>query len=78
VARVLAGDPEAVLARLAELHEAGATWCVLAPVAAPRDPSLASLSNAAGMLPRQSPEGIRTAPRNQHDLRVRGIPDDQN
>jgi alkanesulfonate monooxygenase SsuD/methylene tetrahydromethanopterin reductase-like flavin-dependent oxidoreductase (luciferase family) len=57
VARVLAGDPGTVLARLAELRDAGATWCVLAPVAAPRDPALAALAEAAGLLPRQTPAG---------------------
>jgi alkanesulfonate monooxygenase SsuD/methylene tetrahydromethanopterin reductase-like flavin-dependent oxidoreductase (luciferase family) len=57
VARVLAGDPDQVLDRLAALRDAGATWCVLAPVGAPRDPALAALAAAAGLLPRQSPEG---------------------
>ena len=32
-ARVVAGDPQTVLARLVDLGEAGATWCVLALVA---------------------------------------------
>jgi alkanesulfonate monooxygenase SsuD/methylene tetrahydromethanopterin reductase-like flavin-dependent oxidoreductase (luciferase family) len=32
VARVVAGDPDAVLARLRALGDAGATWCVLATV----------------------------------------------
>jgi alkanesulfonate monooxygenase SsuD/methylene tetrahydromethanopterin reductase-like flavin-dependent oxidoreductase (luciferase family) len=57
VARVLAGDPDAVLARLAGLRDAGATWCVLAPVGAPRDPTLTALAAAGGLLPRQTPEG---------------------
>ena len=33
--RVVAGDPETVLARLRALADAGATWCVLATVGGP-------------------------------------------
>ena len=35
VARVLAGDPATVMARLRELGDAGAAWCVLATVGGP-------------------------------------------
>jgi alkanesulfonate monooxygenase SsuD/methylene tetrahydromethanopterin reductase-like flavin-dependent oxidoreductase (luciferase family) len=52
VARVLAGDPETVMARLRALHDAGAACCVLAPVGAPGAGQRALLAAAAG-LPRR-------------------------
>jgi alkanesulfonate monooxygenase SsuD/methylene tetrahydromethanopterin reductase-like flavin-dependent oxidoreductase (luciferase family) len=48
MARVVAGDPEAVLARLRALGDAGATWCVLATVATPAAEARAALAAAAG------------------------------
>jgi alkanesulfonate monooxygenase SsuD/methylene tetrahydromethanopterin reductase-like flavin-dependent oxidoreductase (luciferase family) len=49
VARVLAGDPDAVLARLRALGDAGATWCVLATVGTPAAEARAALAAAAGL-----------------------------
>ena len=49
VARVLAGDPDTVLARLRALADAGATWCVLAPVGGPGAEARALLAEAAGL-----------------------------
>lgn len=49
IARVLAGDPDAVLARLRALADAGATWCVLAPVGGPGAEARALLAGAAGL-----------------------------
>ena len=49
VARVLAGDPDAVLARLRALADAGAAWCVLAPVGGPGAEARALLAKAAGL-----------------------------
>jgi alkanesulfonate monooxygenase SsuD/methylene tetrahydromethanopterin reductase-like flavin-dependent oxidoreductase (luciferase family) len=56
VARALAGDPDAVCARLAALGDAGASWCVLAPVGGPGVEARALLAAAAG-LPRRDPIG---------------------
>jgi alkanesulfonate monooxygenase SsuD/methylene tetrahydromethanopterin reductase-like flavin-dependent oxidoreductase (luciferase family) len=52
VARVLTGDPGTVLARLRALADAGATWCVLAPVGGPGAEGRALLAEVAG-LPRR-------------------------
>jgi alkanesulfonate monooxygenase SsuD/methylene tetrahydromethanopterin reductase-like flavin-dependent oxidoreductase (luciferase family) len=49
VARVLAGDPDTVLARLRALADAGASWCVLAPVGGPGSEARALLAAAAGL-----------------------------
>jgi len=49
VARVLAGDPDAVLARLRALADAGAAWCVLAPVGGPGAEARTLLAEAAGL-----------------------------
>ena len=49
VTRVLAGDPDAVLARLCALADAGAVWCVLAPVGGPGAEARAVLAAAAGL-----------------------------
>jgi alkanesulfonate monooxygenase SsuD/methylene tetrahydromethanopterin reductase-like flavin-dependent oxidoreductase (luciferase family) len=49
VARVLAGDPGAVAARLGALADAGAAWCVLAPVGGPGAETRALLAAAAGL-----------------------------
>jgi alkanesulfonate monooxygenase SsuD/methylene tetrahydromethanopterin reductase-like flavin-dependent oxidoreductase (luciferase family) len=49
VARVLAGDPDAVLGRLRALADAGAAWCVLAPVGGPGAEARALLAEAAGL-----------------------------
>ena len=49
VARVLAGDPGAVVARLRALADAGASWCVLAPVGGPGAEARALLAEAAGL-----------------------------
>jgi alkanesulfonate monooxygenase SsuD/methylene tetrahydromethanopterin reductase-like flavin-dependent oxidoreductase (luciferase family) len=46
VARVLAGDPDTVLAQLRALADAGATWCVLAPVGGPGAEARALLAAA--------------------------------
>jgi alkanesulfonate monooxygenase SsuD/methylene tetrahydromethanopterin reductase-like flavin-dependent oxidoreductase (luciferase family) len=46
--RVVAGDPETVLARLRELGDAGAAWCVLATVGGPAAEQRAMLATAAG------------------------------
>jgi alkanesulfonate monooxygenase SsuD/methylene tetrahydromethanopterin reductase-like flavin-dependent oxidoreductase (luciferase family) len=46
VARVVAGDPATVLARLGALGDAGAAWCVLAPVAGPWAETMALLAAA--------------------------------
>ena len=48
-ARVVAGDPATVLARLRALGDAGATWCVLAPVGGPGAEARALLAAAAGL-----------------------------
>jgi alkanesulfonate monooxygenase SsuD/methylene tetrahydromethanopterin reductase-like flavin-dependent oxidoreductase (luciferase family) len=52
VARVLAGDPGTVLARLRALRDAGAAWCVLATVGAPGAGQRELLAGAAGLSPR--------------------------
>ena len=52
LARVVAGDPETVLARLRELGDAGAAWCVLAPVGGPGAEQRALLAALAGLTPR--------------------------
>jgi alkanesulfonate monooxygenase SsuD/methylene tetrahydromethanopterin reductase-like flavin-dependent oxidoreductase (luciferase family) len=52
LARVVAGDPETVLARLRELGDAGAAWCVLAPVGGPGAEQRALLAETAGLAPR--------------------------
>jgi alkanesulfonate monooxygenase SsuD/methylene tetrahydromethanopterin reductase-like flavin-dependent oxidoreductase (luciferase family) len=49
VARVIAGDPDAVLASLRALGAAGAAWCVLAIVGGPAAESRAALAAAAGL-----------------------------
>jgi alkanesulfonate monooxygenase SsuD/methylene tetrahydromethanopterin reductase-like flavin-dependent oxidoreductase (luciferase family) len=49
VARVIAGTPETVLARLRALGDAGAAWCVLAFVGGPTTRMRALLAEAAGM-----------------------------
>jgi alkanesulfonate monooxygenase SsuD/methylene tetrahydromethanopterin reductase-like flavin-dependent oxidoreductase (luciferase family) len=49
VARVIAGDPEAVLARLRALGDAGAAWSVLATVGGPGAEARAMLAEAAGL-----------------------------
>ena len=48
-ARVVAGDPEAVLARLRVLAEAGAAWCVLAFVGGSAARMRALLAGTAGL-----------------------------
>ena len=55
-ARVVAGDPDAVLARLTALGDAGATWCVAAAVGGPGDGMRALLAAAAGLRPRRRRE----------------------
>jgi alkanesulfonate monooxygenase SsuD/methylene tetrahydromethanopterin reductase-like flavin-dependent oxidoreductase (luciferase family) len=52
LARVVAGDPETVLDRLRALGDAGASWCVAAPVGGPAAEARALLADAAG-LPRR-------------------------
>jgi alkanesulfonate monooxygenase SsuD/methylene tetrahydromethanopterin reductase-like flavin-dependent oxidoreductase (luciferase family) len=54
-ARVVAGDAEQVLARLAAFGEAGAGWCVLAFVGGPAAPMRARLAAAARLAIRNSP-----------------------
>jgi alkanesulfonate monooxygenase SsuD/methylene tetrahydromethanopterin reductase-like flavin-dependent oxidoreductase (luciferase family) len=49
VARVLAGDPETVLARLGALGDAGAAWCVVAFVGGPAAAMRELLASAAGL-----------------------------
>jgi alkanesulfonate monooxygenase SsuD/methylene tetrahydromethanopterin reductase-like flavin-dependent oxidoreductase (luciferase family) len=49
LARVLAGDPGTVLARLRALGDAGAAWCVVAAVGGPGAESRALLAGAAGL-----------------------------
>jgi alkanesulfonate monooxygenase SsuD/methylene tetrahydromethanopterin reductase-like flavin-dependent oxidoreductase (luciferase family) len=49
VARVIAGDPDAVLARLRALGDAGAAWCVLAVVGGHAAEARAALAAAAGL-----------------------------
>jgi alkanesulfonate monooxygenase SsuD/methylene tetrahydromethanopterin reductase-like flavin-dependent oxidoreductase (luciferase family) len=49
VARVIAGTPETVLARLRTLGDAGAAWCVLAFVGGPAARMRALLAEAAGL-----------------------------
>jgi alkanesulfonate monooxygenase SsuD/methylene tetrahydromethanopterin reductase-like flavin-dependent oxidoreductase (luciferase family) len=56
VARVVAGDPEAVLARLRALADAGAAWCVLAFVGGSAARMRALLAGTAGL-----PGGARIA-----------------
>ena len=46
---MVAGDPEAVLARLRALADAGAAWCVLAFVGGPAAPMRALLAGTAGL-----------------------------
>ncbi|HEY6709454.1 MAG TPA: LLM class flavin-dependent oxidoreductase, partial [Actinomycetota bacterium] len=48
-ARLVAGDPATVLARLRALGDAGAAWCVLAPVGGPGAEARALLAAAAGL-----------------------------
>jgi alkanesulfonate monooxygenase SsuD/methylene tetrahydromethanopterin reductase-like flavin-dependent oxidoreductase (luciferase family) len=52
LARTLAGDPDGVLARLAELHDAGAAWCVVATVGGSGADMRALLAGAAGLAQR--------------------------
>jgi alkanesulfonate monooxygenase SsuD/methylene tetrahydromethanopterin reductase-like flavin-dependent oxidoreductase (luciferase family) len=52
VAATLAGDPGQVLAALAGLGQAGASWCVLGAVAGDRAAAWALLAEAAGLAPR--------------------------
>jgi alkanesulfonate monooxygenase SsuD/methylene tetrahydromethanopterin reductase-like flavin-dependent oxidoreductase (luciferase family) len=49
LARVVAGDPETVLARLRALGDAGAAWCVLATVGGPGAEARALLAGAGGL-----------------------------
>lgn len=49
VARVVAGDPDTVLARLRALGDAGAAWCVAATVGGPAAEMRAMLAAAAGL-----------------------------
>jgi len=49
LARVVAGDPEMVLARLRALGDAGAAWCVLAAVGGPGAEARTMLAEAAGL-----------------------------
>jgi alkanesulfonate monooxygenase SsuD/methylene tetrahydromethanopterin reductase-like flavin-dependent oxidoreductase (luciferase family) len=49
VARVLAGDPGSVATRLRALADAGASWCVLAPVGGPGAEARTLLAAAAGL-----------------------------
>ena len=49
LARVVAGDPETVLARLRALGDAGAAWCVVAFVGGPAAEMRALLAAAAGL-----------------------------
>jgi alkanesulfonate monooxygenase SsuD/methylene tetrahydromethanopterin reductase-like flavin-dependent oxidoreductase (luciferase family) len=49
VARVIAGDPETVLARLRALGDAGAAWCVAAFVGGPAAGMRELLATAAGL-----------------------------
>jgi alkanesulfonate monooxygenase SsuD/methylene tetrahydromethanopterin reductase-like flavin-dependent oxidoreductase (luciferase family) len=51
--RVVAGDPETVLARLRALADAGATWCVLATVGGPGAEMRALLAAAAQSGPKR-------------------------
>ena len=53
LARVVAGDPDTVLARLRALGDAGAAWCVLATVGGPGAEARALLADAAGLPGRQ-------------------------
>jgi alkanesulfonate monooxygenase SsuD/methylene tetrahydromethanopterin reductase-like flavin-dependent oxidoreductase (luciferase family) len=53
LARVIAGDPDTVVARLGELGDAGATWCVVAAVGGPGAETRALLAAAAGLRPRE-------------------------
>jgi alkanesulfonate monooxygenase SsuD/methylene tetrahydromethanopterin reductase-like flavin-dependent oxidoreductase (luciferase family) len=48
-ARVLAGDPETVTARLRALADAGAAWCVVAFVGGPAAEMRALLADAVGL-----------------------------
>lgn len=48
-ARVVAGDPATVLARLRALGDAGAAWCALAPVGGPGAEARALLAAEAGL-----------------------------
>jgi alkanesulfonate monooxygenase SsuD/methylene tetrahydromethanopterin reductase-like flavin-dependent oxidoreductase (luciferase family) len=52
VGRTVAGDPATVAARLTELGEAGARWCVLAFVGGPGTAMRALLAEAAALAPR--------------------------
>ena len=49
LARVVAGDPETVLARFRALGDAGAAWCVVATVGGPAAEARALLADAAGL-----------------------------
>jgi alkanesulfonate monooxygenase SsuD/methylene tetrahydromethanopterin reductase-like flavin-dependent oxidoreductase (luciferase family) len=49
LARVVAGDPDSVLARLRALGGAGAAWCVAATVGGPAAEMRALLAEAAGL-----------------------------
>lgn len=59
VDRTVAGDPAAVAGRLAEIKQAGAEWCVVAPVGGSGAAMRALLAEAAALAPR--------APRDQVD-----------
>jgi alkanesulfonate monooxygenase SsuD/methylene tetrahydromethanopterin reductase-like flavin-dependent oxidoreductase (luciferase family) len=53
LARVIAGDPDTVVARLGKLGDTGATWCVVAAVGGPGAETRALLAAAAGLSPRE-------------------------
>jgi alkanesulfonate monooxygenase SsuD/methylene tetrahydromethanopterin reductase-like flavin-dependent oxidoreductase (luciferase family) len=52
VGRTVVGGPATVVGRLAELGEAGAAWCVVAPVGGSGAAMRALLAEAAGLAPR--------------------------
>ncbi|HZD38423.1 MAG TPA: hypothetical protein VE664_07265, partial [Actinomycetes bacterium] len=54
VGRVVVGDPATVVGRLAELGEAGARWCVIAPVGGSGAAMRALLAEAAALAPRDA------------------------
>jgi alkanesulfonate monooxygenase SsuD/methylene tetrahydromethanopterin reductase-like flavin-dependent oxidoreductase (luciferase family) len=56
--RTVAGDPAAVALRLAELGEAGASWCVAAPVGGSGATMRALLAEAAALAPRSARDRV--------------------
>jgi len=53
VGRTIVGDPDTVAAHLADLHTAGAAWCVVIQVGGDRDAAYERLAHATGLTSRR-------------------------